>query len=173
MLHVRVGPTEEEFPLELLDPLPGLGTDSGLGTDVPLPPLKGRPPLGDNDLDELGCRSAINPPESPTETATATTPSKTTSVTIPRVDTPPTFVICSGTQSYKRRHNPGSCVLGLAKPALSEPLSGDVRVARPYIEPSDEFVDGLGDPFPFPHSTKQGRQELPALVAEHPRPSER
>jgi hypothetical protein len=46
-----------------------------------------------------------------------------------------------------------SCVFGLSKPSLPESLSGNVRIPRPNIESSDEFVDGFGNHLPIPHST--------------------
>ncbi len=38
-----------------------------------------------------------------------------------------------------------SCVFGLAKPFLSESLSGDVRVPRSHVQTADKLVDRVGN----------------------------
>ena len=47
-----------------------------------------------------------------------------------------------------------SCGFGLAEPALSEPLPGDVRVPGSDVEPTHELVDGVRHHFPSPHPLK-------------------
>jgi transposase len=60
-------------------------------------------------------------------------------------------------EERERKKGKPPCVFGLAEPAFSEPLSGDVRVPGPNIQAPDHLVDRIGDHLSFAQPLEQGR----------------